>query len=90
MARIPIPCGHEDYPCCGCDNVALTGEDALDVCCPFCGDPDCQGECDCNDDVPLDGDHDSAMASAGLGMDEDYNHYDYGDETPLGDAYGGE
>jgi hypothetical protein len=31
-------------------------------------------------DCPLDGDFDSAMASAGLGTDEDYNHYDYGDE----------
>jgi hypothetical protein len=90
MARIPVPCGHEDYPCCGCDNVALTGEDALDVCCPYCGEPECFGRCEEDfvdePDESMDGDFDSAMASAGHGTDEDYNHYDYGDETPFGEA----
>lgn len=33
------------------------------------------GEADFNDSV--DGDFDSAMASAGFGTDEDYNHYEY-------------
>jgi hypothetical protein len=28
------------------------------------------------DDCPLDGDAESALASAGFGMDEDYEHYD--------------
>jgi hypothetical protein len=31
-------------------------------------------------DESMDGDFDSAMASAGMGTDEDYNHYDYSDE----------
>jgi len=25
MARIPVNCGCEDAPCCGCDEVVLTG-----------------------------------------------------------------
>ena len=37
-------------------------------------------------DESMDGDFDSAMASAGLGTDEDYNHW----ETPLGEQYEGE
>jgi len=36
-------------------------------------------------DDSMDGDFDSAMASAGLGTDEDYEH-----ETPLGEQYEGE
>jgi hypothetical protein len=37
----------------------------------------------------MDGDHDSAMTSAGWGTDEDYG--DYGDDTPMyDDYYGGE
>lgn len=31
-------------------------------------------------DESMDGDFDSAMESAGFGTDEDYNHYDYGNE----------
>lgn len=31
-------------------------------------------------DESMDGDFDTGMASAGFGTDEDYNHYDYGDE----------
>jgi len=30
MARIRINCGCIDAPCCGCDEVILTGEDALE------------------------------------------------------------
>ena len=31
MARIQVSCGqHEDYSCCGCDEVVLTGQDAID------------------------------------------------------------
>jgi len=79
MARIPFKsCNCEDYPCCEhADNYALTGEDALDICCPHCGEPDCFGGCEESrfDDEPwddMDGDHESALASAGFGTDEDY------------------
>jgi len=41
------------------------------------------------DDDTMDGDHDSAMTSAGWGTDEDYGYY--GDDTPMyDDYYGGE
>jgi len=36
-------------------------------------------------DDSMDGDAESALASAGFGMDEDYCH-----DTPMGDVYGGE
>jgi hypothetical protein len=40
-------------------------------------------------DDSMDGDHESGLASAGWGTDEDYGYY--GDDTPLGeDYYGGE
>ena len=40
-------------------------------------------------DDGMDGDHDSAMESAGWGTDEDYGYY--GDDTPMyDDYYGGE
>ena len=78
-----MPC--EDAPCCGC-----CGDDSPLDCCP-CGDNHCQGECDDFsgpgpdyddydpdvEDDSMDGDHASALASAGLGTDEDYG--DYGD-----------
>ena len=35
----------------------------------------------------MDGDHDSAMTSAGWGTDEDYGYY--GDDTPMYDDYYG-
>lgn len=51
-------------------------------------------------DESMDGDHDSAMTSAGWGTDEDYGSYGddidafhdyYGDDTPMyDDYYGGE
>lgn len=49
------------------------------------------GEIDWDDsyDDSMDGDHDSAMESAGWGTDEDYGYY--GDDTPMyDDYYGGE
>jgi hypothetical protein len=47
--------------------------------CPNCEDEGCEF-CDFpENDVPLDGDHDSAMASAGWGTDEDYGFFG-GDE----------
>lgn len=70
MARIPVnSCGHIDWPCCGCDNEVLTGEDALER---------MREEDEGYDLLPgedMDGDFDSAMASAGLGTDEDYGYY---------------
>ena len=35
---------------------------------------------DCEIDESMDGDHDSAMTSAGWGTDEDYGYYDNGDD----------
>lgn len=51
--------------------------------CPVCGLCTCDGSCDLGpeDDIDpepdesMDGDFDSAMASAGLGTDEDYGYY---------------
>lgn len=53
-------------------------------CCPACGEDD--EECDCHEyldsedyDDSMDGDHESGLASAGWGTDEDYggsNDYD--------------
>jgi hypothetical protein len=39
-------------------------------------------------DESMDGDMESGLASAGFGTDEDYGYY--GDDTPMGDYYGGE
>lgn len=40
-------------------------------------------------DDSMDGDHDSAMESAGWGVDEDYGHYDddYGNDFWVGSEY---
>jgi len=44
---------------------------------------------DCYDG--MDGDHESALASAGFGTDEDYGYYGEPDDTPMyEDYYGGE
>jgi hypothetical protein len=40
-----------------------------------------------DDDDEMDGDHDSAMTSAGWGTDEDYGYY--GGDTPMYDDYYG-
>lgn len=49
-----------------------------EVRCPVCGDRECDGECDHGPeqegDESMDGDHGSALSSAGLGTDEDYEH----------------
>ncbi len=84
MARIPVNCGCEDAPCCGCNEVVLTGEDAREA---IEDDMLYMAETESVDDLSLyrnepddsmDGDFDSAMASAGHGTDEDYGFY--GDE----------
>lgn len=52
-------------------------------------DDENSGEVDWEYDDSMDGDHDSAMTSAGWGTDEDYGCY--GDDTPMfEDYYGGE
>ena len=85
MARIRVNCGCEDAPCCGCEEYVLTGEDALEAECPHCGDPSCMSceAADMYDPDPgdMDGDHETGLASAGFGTDEDY----YPD-TPFGEA----
>lgn len=98
-------CSAEDCVCCEvyaeymADQRADMNRDPRDEeedmdCCPECHCDPCR--CD-DEDEPhdelnesMDGDFDSGMASAGLGTDEDYNHYDYSDDTPLGELYGGE
>ena len=70
-----MACGHEDYPCCGCGS-DLERFDDSDIC-QGCGEPDNYCVCDeyeddCDGDDSMDGDHESGLASAGFGMDEDY------------------
>lgn len=84
-------------PGCGSNHTvsvdALIGrdDDSLDLLCDEC-------EAEFNEELDfdredfylpgedMDGDFDSAMESAGMGTDEDYNHYDYGDDSA--DCYG--
>ncbi len=73
MARIPVNCGCEDAPCCGCDEVVLTGENAREAI-----EEDMLYMAETEPDDSMDGDFDTAMASAGHGMDEDYG--DWGDD----------
>jgi len=77
-------CGHEDWPCCGCGD-DLEHFDDGDLC-QGCGEPEAFCRCDqmdeydgnCDDednsdgDDSMDGDHESGLASAGFGLDEDY------------------
>lgn len=42
--------------------------------------PDMEVDRDYYPGEDMDGDFDSGMSSAGFGTDEDYNHYDYGDD----------
>ena len=77
--RVPVLCG------CGWGNLGML-ESEVPENCPVCGsllcqNPDADDECeerdDCEDD--MDGDAESALASAGMGTDEDYGCYDDGD-----------
>lgn len=95
MPRNPN-CNHEDWPCCGCGDEpsqeeqmeqaeemeALSGVNDLDE---EDQDPADRPEDNFRDDVEADAD---VLRMAGFGTDEDYGHY--GDDTPMGDAYGGE
>lgn len=50
-----------------------------------------EGSDDCEGMDYMDGDHESALASAGFGTDEDYGYYGEPDDTPMyEDYYGGE
>jgi len=78
MSRIEVQdCSCIDYPCCGCGPVEVfTGQDALER---AREDEDAQDILDRDEDdghdnpgEDMDGDFDTAMASAGFGMDEDY------------------
>ena len=69
----------------------MSGEFELDKVCPECGDP--FEECSCeqfdHDADDMDGDHASALASAGFGTDEDYGYYpsDFDDYDPADNDY---
>lgn len=55
----------------------------------FYGEDPCCDAADEDNYEAMDGDHESGLASAGFGTDEDYGYY--GDDTPMGeDYYGGE
>jgi len=77
-------CGHEDWPCCGCGD-DLEHFDDGDLC-QGCGEPEGYCVCDQMDDGgddSMDGDHESGLASAGFGVDEDYlpgGYDDFGDD----------
>lgn len=59
--------------CDACENMWCLAHDehAFECACPAVEDL----EIDLENDVPLDGDHESALASAGWGTDEDYGYY---------------
>lgn len=91
----PANCHCEDFPCCGCGEEpsqesqheefeAMHDFDA-DCCDGESFDDDDDDDGDGMTDVEADAD---ALASAGMGTDEDYGHY--GDDTPMGDDFGGE
>ena len=75
-----MSCGHEDWPCCGCGDDLEQFDDG-DFC-QGCGEPESYCVCDqidegddednCDGDESMDGDHESGLASAGFGVDEDY------------------
>ena len=73
-------CGHIDWPCCGCgDDVEHYDDTDL---CPGCDEPEAYCVCDQYDEADpgwADGDHESGLASAGWGTDEDYMPGGYDD-----------
>lgn len=79
MAIFQVPCSHIDYPCCGCQEFAYTGQDAIEQ---AREDDEAQDildrDQDDGQDEPWDGFTDAeadadTLASAGYGTDEDYN-----------------
>jgi hypothetical protein len=84
-------CSCEDRPCCGCGyddfTVPESGYDAEayydDEEAEDMGDGEPMGSHDMSDDA-------DALASAGFGMDEDYNHFDSIEDQWLDGSYEGE
>ena len=62
----------------------------VDVDCPVCGCSDCDGTCEesSEPDDSMDGDAVSALASAGIGTDEDYGGGEHDWESWQGDSDG--
>lgn len=87
-----MACNHEDFPCCGCTMDDIQQFDDSDIC-GGCGEPYPFCRCEEYDDEEqfehylsedMDGDHQSALASAGFGTDEDYGDYgEYDDYNDL-------
>ena len=73
-------CHHEDFPCCGCDDGRMSDEAAFEMeeaeANEYFDEMEDDGEEFDDCDESMDGDFDSAMASAGYGTDEDYGGYD--------------
>jgi len=86
MAKFRVNCGCEDFPCCNCDEYAYTGEDAIEQMRE-------QEDAYPDDYLPgedMDGDHQSALASAGFGTDEDYGYYGPCDDAWYEDQVSGD
>ena len=66
-----------DCVCTYCDAELVTG-DLVDGKCPFCGWEVVYTDAPYDVSEAMDGDHESALASVGWGMDEDYGYF--GDE----------
>lgn len=66
-----MSCNHEDFPCCGCDeDNLLTEQQMQELDEAYYNDMPHDGDFDW-----MDGDHESGLASAGWGTDEDYGYY---------------
>lgn len=93
----PNDCNHEDWPCCGCgDEPSQEQQEEMFQAQVADQDRELSSVDDLDDegtDEPWDGFHSDgdadrdALASAGMGMDEDYGGCG---DTPMGDFYGGE
>lgn len=73
MAIFQVPCSHIDFPCCGCQSFAYTGQDAIEQ-----AREDDEAQDILDRDEPWDGFTDAeadadTLASAGYGTDEDYS-----------------
>jgi len=66
------------------ETIDPTENEANPSVCPTCGDENCDGRCE-EPNESMDGDAASALASAGFGTYEDYEH-----DTPLGEELAGE
>jgi hypothetical protein len=76
-------CGQEHFDVCGHEPGCPYGDDVVhesdfDACLPVSTPGNNDGYVEPDD--PMDGDHESALASAGFGTDEDYGLFDSGDD----------